>query len=136
VRRLTLGSITLVLGVALVTGCSSTPTMLVESDVPIPVDMQVVFSSELKRSGGTLSGGWFVFWGDVKNVVVVTDETSKRFSENGWRETSREMMPQRASVEFAKGDRTCHVVIDGRRVDPRSSSATLRVSSAAFVSES
>lgn len=109
--------------------------MLVESDVPIPDEMQVVFSSDLKRSGTTLSGGWFVFWGDVKDVLVVTEKTSKRFSEHGWRETSREMNSHRASVQFAKDDRTCHVVIDGRRVDPRSSSATLRLSSAALAAD-
>jgi hypothetical protein len=111
------------------TGCSSTPTTLVESDVPVPPGMQVCFSQGLKRNGPALSGGWFVLWGKVTDAQAQANATAARFAENGWRETHREMLPKLAKLTFTKDVRTCRVDIDARRVDPQSSSASLTVTS-------
>ncbi|MFO0827368.1 MAG: hypothetical protein U0572_04390 [Phycisphaerales bacterium] len=115
--------------ILLLAGCSSTPTTLVESDVPIPPGMQVCFSEGLKRNGPALTAGWFVLWGNVVDAEQQANATSERFSENGWRETDRIMLPKLAKLTFAKDTRTVLVDIDARRVDPGSSSASITVTS-------
>ena len=64
------------------------------------------------------------------DVVIRHPRTGfSRFTDNGWTPVSREMLPKQATLVFAKDVRTCRVVIDARRIDPRSSSATELVTS-------
>lgn len=107
--------------------CSSTPTHFVESDVPIPADTQVRYSTELKRTDGKLTGGWFILWGEILDVRKTTAETITRYRNDGWQLAEERLLPKQADLRFTKDTRTVRVIIDGRRIDPWSSSATVRV---------
>jgi hypothetical protein len=128
VRRFPL--LLVVLGSLAVGGCSSgPPATLVESDVPLPPEMDVRFASEIDRSGGTLMGGRFLLSGDVRTLKATVDETVLRFSSNGWTEAERTISAERAALLFRKDDRTVRVEIDRRRIDPGMSTALVLVGS-------
>jgi hypothetical protein len=109
--------------------CSSTPTHFVESDVPIPADTKVRYSTELKRTDGKLTGGWFILWGEILDINKTTSETITRYSNDGWELVEERLLPKQADLRFAKDSRIVRVIIDARRIDPWSSSATVRVAS-------
>lgn len=118
----------LALAATLVAGaCSSTPDTLLESDIPVPPDMVVRYSTDIRREGSTLTGGDFLLAGSVEHLQKSVDTTVERFTSAGWKETSRQMQWALAVLEFSKGPRTCRVEIDARRVDPRMSKTVMRV---------
>lgn len=108
--------------------CSTAPTHFVESDVPVPVGMTVRYSTDLKREQGVLSSGWFILWGNITDVNKTANGTVTRFEEDGWRLVEKSISAKRAALTFAKDSRTTRIDIDARRIDPGSSSATVRVS--------
>lgn len=123
---MTLGA--LAVGVALLGGCSSDHALtLLESDVPAPPEMDVRYSFDIVRDGGELSGGRFVLAGRVDDVAVAADETSSRFTTNGWEVRERTLAAAQATLVFAKGTRTVRVEIEKRRIDPQMSSAIVLV---------
>jgi len=95
--------------------------------VPLPPSMGVRFSSDIRREGGELTAGRFLLSGAVPDIVAAANETSQRYSEQGWREDERILQSNRASMTFSKDARTVRVDIDRRRVDPDMSTATVRV---------
>jgi hypothetical protein len=113
--------------VALIGCAGGPPPTFVESDVPLPPSMGVRFSSDIRREGGELTAGRFLLSGPVHDIVAAADETSQRYSDNGWREDERILQSNRASMKFSKDSRTVRVEIDRRRVDPDMSTATVRV---------
>ncbi len=103
------------------------PATFVESDVPLPVEMDVRFSAGILRDGGVLTNGNFLLSGSAEDLTKSVTETSARYIDGGWRETERTLKPDLAVLGFAKDDRTVRVEIDRRRIDPTQSTAVVRV---------
>ena len=74
--------------------------------------MGVRFSSDIRREGGELTAGRFLLSGPVADIVAAANETSQRYSDNGWREDERVLQSNRAAMTFTKDARTVRVEID------------------------
>lgn len=113
----------------LLAGCGSDrPLTLVDSDVPVPPEMDVRYAFDIARNGGELSAGRFILSGTVMDVAAAADDTVARYGENGWTLSSRTMQESAATLVFTKGARTSTVEIARRRIDPEMSSAVIVVS--------
>jgi len=69
--------------VPLLAACSH-DAMLLESDVPVPSGMWTVRSADIRRSGGTVSGGRFILAGPVDDAGALMVATRARFAGSGW----------------------------------------------------
>lgn len=110
-----------------VAGCSSTPDTILESDVPLPPGLSVRVSSDVTRSDGQLSGGFFLLYGEIDDPVRLAGETRERFVLKGWRGSTVYDSPHRVRLEFTKDRRVAEVELVSRRVDPMMSSGSVRL---------
>lgn len=114
----------------ILTGCSH-DTMLLESDVPVPSGMSTVRSADIRRSGGTVTGGRFVLAGPVDDAGSLMVATRERFAGAGWTTVEIEDGLDHATGVFRKGDRRARLTIDRRALEPDMSSAMLEIGPAA-----
>ncbi|MFZ9880823.1 MAG: hypothetical protein ACO3QC_05420 [Phycisphaerales bacterium] len=114
----------------LVAACASTPVVL-ESDVPLPPGMSTVRSADIKRAGGTVTGGTFLLAGEVVDARDTISALAARFRDEGWVVLVRESGLDFATCVATKGGRSVEVRIDRRALDPAMSSGMLVVKSAA-----
>lgn len=109
------------------TGCSSTESMLAESDVPVPEGLETVRSADIRRARGSLSGGTFLLAGPVMDAGQLLDDTTERYESSGWQIVDREPGLDRAAATYSKDSRTARLEILRRAVEPDMSSATIEV---------
>ncbi|MFM7134297.1 MAG: hypothetical protein ACKO0W_08275 [Planctomycetota bacterium] len=111
-------------------GCVSGP-MLAESDVPLPESMRVVRSADIRRSGGTVTGGRYLLSGDVRDAGESLAALVTRFEAQGWTLVRSETGLDLATAELAKGGRTASVRLERRALDPAMSTGMLTLGAAA-----
>jgi hypothetical protein len=111
-------------------GCSH-DAMLLESDVPVPSGMSTVRSADIRRSGGTVSGGRFILAGPVDDAGGLMVATRERFAGAGWSTVEIQDGLDHATGTFRKGDRRVRLTIDRRALEPDMSSAMLEIASGA-----
>lgn len=99
--------------------------MLLESDVPLPPKMESVRSADIRRAGGTVTGGRFILAGEVNDARNSLDETIERYRSNGWSVVESTRGLDRSTAVFRKGSRTATVAIERRTLSPDMSSGTL-----------
>jgi hypothetical protein len=117
-----------ILGASLsVIGCSSTPDTILESDVPLPPGLAVRASSDVARSEGQLSGGFFLLYGEIDDPVRLGAETRERFLNAGWQGIVTYESPHLVRLAFTKGRREAKVELVSRRIDPMMSSGSVRL---------
>ena len=102
--------------------------MLLESDVPLPEGMSTVRSADIRRSGGTVTGGRFLLAGEIDDADRVLTSTIARFESAGWRVESARPGLDKATAIFTKGGRTVDLQLDRRTLDPGMSSGMLVIS--------
>lgn len=105
--------------------------MLLESDVPLPAGMSTVRSADIRRAGGSVTGGRFLLAGEIDDAERLLDATIARFESSGWRLGQAERGLDHATATFTKGGRTARLSLDRRTLDPGMSSGMLEISSAA-----
>lgn len=115
--------------------CSSAPTLL-DSDVPMPEGMSTVRSADIRRAGGTVTGGRFLLAGVVPDASVTLESTVARFVANGWRVDAQDAGLDLSTARFSKGSRVVTLSIARRTLEPDMSTGTLEVTSASGPSPS
>jgi hypothetical protein len=113
-----------VLSTGILGACSSEQTLL-ESDVPLPPKMESVRSADIRRTGGTVSGGRFVLAGEVNDARNSLDETIERYRSNGWSVVESTRGLDHSTAVFRKGSRTATISIERRTLSPDMSSGSL-----------
>ena len=103
--------------------------MLLESDVPIPEGMSTVRSADIRRGGGTVTGGRFLIAGEFDDADRLLGATIARFESSGWRLGEVEHGLDHAAATFTKGARTARVELDRRTLDPGMSSGMIEITS-------
>lgn len=117
-------------------GCSSGPTWILDSDVPQMPDMEQRLGYDIKRRGGDLVGGVFVFIGPLKNMQESMGTLASRFRDQGWTLEGQSTSFPRSSMLFAQEDRRVQVIIDVDQLEPAMSRAQFQVSLASTVDSS
>lgn len=105
-------------------------TMLLESDVPLPRGMSTVRSADIRRSGGTVSGGTFLLAGEVSDARSAVDLAATRFRAAGWTAGASAGDHDSASATFTKDARSASLTLWRRGLDHRMSTGTLTVQTA------
>lgn len=109
--------------------CSGSQTLL-DSDVPLPDGMTSVRSADIRRSGGTVTGGRFLLAGQVPDAAATLESTAERFVANGWRVDAQQAGLDLSTARFSKGSRTVTLSIARRTLEPDMSTGMLEVTSA------
>jgi hypothetical protein len=107
-------------------GCSH-DAMLLESDVPVPSGMSTVRSADIRRSGGTVSGGRFILAGPVDDAGALMVATRERFASSGWTTVEIRDGLDHSEGIFTKGARRARLTIDRRALEPDMSSGSLEI---------
>lgn len=107
------------------TGCSSGPSMVLDSDLPAVPGLQSVYARNLDRSDGALTGGRIVFRGRIDDAGVLLDRTIALYSASGWSVLEQESSRTSATAVVERGDRRCTISINANRIDPSMSQAQL-----------
>lgn len=115
--------------------CSGTPSLL-DSDVPMPDGMSTVRSADIRRSGGTVTGGRFLLAGAVPDAAATLESTVARFVANGWTVDAQDAGLDLSSARFSKGARVVTLSIARRTLEPDMSTGTLEVTTATGASPS
>jgi hypothetical protein len=108
-------------------GCASEPTSVLQSDLPQVPGMVPRESSRIRQEGGRVTGGQFDYKGNVENTRLRARETRARFEESGWKLHSETLTPATAILEFRKDERAVTVEIVRNQLQPRMSTAVMRV---------
>lgn len=103
--------------------------MLLESDVPLPHGMSTVRSADIRRAGGTVTGGSFLIAGEVADARSAVDLAAERFRSHGWTPAMSSGDQDSASVTCTKDTRTAQLTLWRRGLDPKMSTGTLAVRS-------
>ncbi len=101
--------------------------MLLESDVPVPSGMSTVRSADIRRSGGTVSGGRFILAGPVDDAGALMVATRERFAGNGWTTVEIKDGLDHSEGIFTKDARRARLTIDRRALEPDMSSGSLEI---------
>ena len=109
-------------------GCGSTATRILDSDVPQMPDMEQRLGFDIKRRGGELVGGVFIFIGPLLDMEGSMTVLSSRFRDQGWTVVGRSAGFPRSSLLFARDDRRVRVIIDADQLEPSMSRAQYVVS--------
>jgi len=110
----------------LLAACSH-DAMLLESDVPVPSGMSTVRSADIRRSGGTVSGGRFILAGPVDDAGALMVATRERFAGNGWTTVEIKDGLDHSEGVFTKDTRRARLTIDRRALEPDMSSGSLEI---------
>jgi len=108
-------------------GCASEPTTVLQSDLPQVPGMVPRESARIRQEAGRVTGGQFDYKGNVENTRIRARETRARFEENGWKLHSETLTPATAILEFRKDERAATVEIVRNQLQPRMSTAVMRV---------
>ena len=122
---------TMVIGMVLV-GCSSTPSYLLDSDIPAPSGFEGRSLSGVKRANDLVVGAQSIYAGAVIDAESSLAEVEKRFHASGWQVERSSGDQVVATAIFAKEDRRCRVRVTKNELDPEMS----RISYVVYVEES
>ena len=111
---------------ALLAACTR-DTMLLESDVPLPRGMSTVRSADIRRDGGTVTGGDFILSGELEDARKAIRASAERFEANGWTIVRADGNTDAANGEFVKDTRTAVLSLRRRALEPKMSSGTLAI---------
>ncbi len=117
-----------VLLVTALVGCDSGPTRILDSDVPQMPGMEQRLGFDIKRRGGDLVGGVFIFMGPLQDMQESMATLASRFRDRGWTLEGSSAGFPRSSMLFGQGDRRVQVVIDADQLEPAMSRAQFTVS--------
>ncbi len=106
-------------------GCSTAPSMVLDTDVPAVPGLESTYARGLDRRDGALVSGRIVYSGTVTDGGALARRMISLFSAAGWTVASREQMDHSERIDFAKGDRRCELLILPNRIDPAMSSAQM-----------
>jgi hypothetical protein len=123
--RLLLGGVILL---GMLSGCSSAPTRILDSDVPQMPEMEQRLGYDIKRRGGDLVGGVFIFIGPLEDMQASMITLASRFRDQGWTLEGESASFPRSSMLFARDDRRVQVIIDADQLEPAMSRAQFQVS--------
>lgn len=115
------------LSAALLLPACTRDTMLLESDVPLPRGMNTVRSADIRRDGGTVTGGDFILAGEIDDARSAIRASAQSFEANGWTIVRADGSLDAASGEFVKDTRTVSVTLRRRALEPKMSTGTLTV---------
>ena len=121
----------LILLLALPAAACARDTMLLESDIPLPHGMNTVRSADIRRNGGTVSGGTFLLSGEVHDARSSVDLAATRFAAHGWKLVESTGDSAAARARFSKDSRTAALWLRRRALEPEMSSGSLEVQAAA-----
>ncbi|MCE2885071.1 MAG: hypothetical protein LW806_09265 [Planctomycetaceae bacterium] len=124
--RTALGAALLAATAPLLAACSH-DAMLLESDVPVPSGMSTVRSADIRRSGGTVSGGRFILAGPVDDAGALMVATRERFAGSGWTTVEIKDGLDHSEGIFTKDARRARLTIDRRALEPDMSSGSLEI---------
>lgn len=117
-----------ILVLAVLVGCSSTPTRILDSDIPQVPGMEQRLGFDIKRQGGDIVGGVFVFVGPLLETETTMRTLTSRFKDAGWvLERATQGFPRSALV-FEKNGRRVEVALDADQLEPAMSRAQYVVS--------
>jgi hypothetical protein len=107
--------------------CSSGPSTVLESDVPIPPGMEALTTADVDRTDGVLTRVRVVCRGDLRSISTTADRMRDAFALQGWTCTAIDARSETATMTFAKGERIATVDVHINRIDPKMGAAVLRV---------
>ena len=119
---------TLLLASTSLVGCDSGPTRILDSDVPRMPGMEQRIGFDIKRRGGELVGGVFIFIGPLQDMQAALNALASRFRDQGWTLEGQSAGFPRSSMLFSQGDRRVQVIIDADQLEPAMSRAQFKVS--------
>lgn len=111
-------------------GCASEPETVLQSDLPQVPGMAPRDTTGLRQDGGRVVAGQFAYTGNVPSLGSRAAETMARFGGMGWTLRSQTMTSSTAVLVYGKDTRTARVEIIRNGVQPKMSTAVLRVESA------
>ena len=111
-----------------IVGCGSGATRILDSDVPQMPDMEQRLGFDIKRRGGDLVGGVFVFIGPLMDMERSVRVLSSRFRDQGWAVERGTVGFPRSVLVFSMNDRRVEVAIDADQLEPSMSRAQYVVS--------
>ena len=112
---------------AAVAGCAAEPDTVLQTDLPQVPGMVARDTTGLKQREGEVIGGQFAYKGPIPEMAARVEEVKGKFSLYGWRLASESMSGTRALLEFEKGGRRASVELIRNGVQPKMSTAVLRV---------
>ncbi|MDA1105704.1 MAG: hypothetical protein O2855_03805 [Planctomycetota bacterium] len=107
--------------------CSSGPTTILESDVPLVAGTEVRQSTGLTLSGSELQGGRAICFGRMESVAKAVEATDVRYANHGWTILRRTESRDRVETTYFKHGRHADVLIEFNSIDPQMSRATIAV---------
>jgi hypothetical protein len=115
------------LTLAAAASCASEPETVLQSDLPQVPGLTPRDSSGIVQAGGRITGGQFAYKGFVEDLPQSVTATRARYEGAGWRLWSETVTGATAVLEFRKDSRSARVEIIRNQVQPRMSTAVLRV---------
>ena len=110
-----------------IAGCASDPETVLQTDLPQVPGMVARDTTGLKQREGEVIGGQFAYKGPIPEMAARVDEVKGKFALYGWRLASESMSGTKALLEFEKGSRRASVELIRNGVQPKMSTAVLRV---------
>lgn len=108
-------------------GCASDPETVLQSDLPQVPGMVARDTTGLQQREGEVIGGQFAYKGPIPEMAARVDEVKGKFVLYGWRLASESVSGTKALLEFEKGSRRASVELIRNGVQPKMSTAVLRV---------
>jgi hypothetical protein len=115
------------MALAAAASCASEPETVLQSDLPQVPGLTPRDSSGIVQAGGRVTGGQFAYKGFVEDLPQCVTATRARYEGAGWRLWSETVTGATAVLEFRKDSRSARVEIIRNQVQPRMSTAVLRV---------
>jgi len=115
------------LALAAAASCASEPETVLQSDLPQVPGLTPRDSSGIVQAGGRVTGGQFAYKGFVGDLPQSVTATRARYEGAGWRLWSETVTGATAVLEFRKDTRSARVEIIRNQVQPRMSTAVLKV---------
>lgn len=109
-------------------GCDSHPEFVLDSDIPQVPGMEQRLGFDIKRSGGNIIGGVFIFVGPIRETEKTMRALASRFKDSGWSVERETPGFPRSALVFKKDDRLVEVVLDADQLEPAMSKAQYVVS--------
>lgn len=115
------------LTLAAAASCASEPETVLQSDLPQVPGLTPRDSSGIVQAGGRVTGGQFAYKGFVEDLPKSVSDTRSRYEGAGWKLWSETVTGATAVLEFRKDTRSARVEIIRNQVQPRMSTAVLKV---------
>jgi hypothetical protein len=127
VRCLRAAAVAALAAAAGIAGCAAEPDTVLQTDLPQVPGMVARDTTGLKQREGAVVGGQFAYKGPIPEMAARVDEVKGKFALYGWRLASEQVSGTKAMLEFEKGSRRASVELIRNGVQPKMSTAVLRV---------